>query len=116
MNFGQNWSIFGSKNPPPELEDQIHPPGPPGKKSFSTPAYEAQRVIETQLIIFYEISMVTRELFDDFIYYLWNFSKRGYHDHRPSFGGKHLIFPGDFRQLPAIGNQYDSYVESLLYI
>ena len=67
--------------------------------------YEAQRVIETQLIIFDEISMVTRELFDDFIYYLWKFSKRGYDDHRSSFGGKHLIFLGDFRQLPAIGNQ-----------
>ena len=42
FNFDQNWSIFGSQNPPswypPELADQIHPPGPPLlEKSHSLP-------------------------------------------------------------------------------
>ena len=75
------------------------------KCGISYRTIEAKEVSETDVIIFDEVSMVDPWFFEDMRYLLRKFCRRRFREGNWEFGGKHMIFFGDFAQLPAIGSQ-----------
>ena len=72
---------------------------------ITTGTHEAKELQDTDVIIIDEMSMITRELFDNFQFFTRKFCQAKYNRGRHLFGGRHIIMFGDFQQLPAIGKQ-----------
>ena len=67
--------------------------------------YETEIIKQTEIIIVNEVSMVSFNLFHNFKLLLEKFCRPEYTGGETFFGRRHVIFIGDFAQLPAIGQQ-----------
>jgi hypothetical protein len=76
-----------------------------GDTSITWNTVEADIVLDTKVIFVDEISMMSSEHFILFKHYLERFANIEDRQQNSTFGGRHMVFFGDFAQLPAIGQQ-----------